>query len=147
MQAHRTLTVVFWLGFFAIAACSNDSTGPKIPEHVGTYGLALVNGGGLPATIFQNSAGRITIPSGSLVLRADGSYHETINLSTVFFASGVTENDVANEDGTYSVVGSQITFTIPPSGTASAFSYTGAVSGNNLTYTYNGRSYAYVKTQ
>ena len=140
----RVFAVFAVLAGGTLLACS-DSSGPKTPSYVGTYGLATVNSGGLPGIVFQNSAGRLVIVSGTMTLREDGSYHETRNYNVVL-TSGATTPDTENEDGTYTVVGSQITFTIPASGTNAALSYTGAVSGGNLTYTYSGVSYAYVKT-
>jgi hypothetical protein len=126
-----------------LAACS-DSTGPKTPSFVGVYGLATINNGGLPATIFQNSAGRIVISSAIMTLRQDNSYLETRNYATTLTTGGTTTSSIS-ENGSYTVVGSQITFTIPPEGTTPGLSYTGAVSGRNLTYTFEGISYGYVK--
>jgi hypothetical protein len=124
-------------------ACSS-STEPKTPSYVGVYGLALVNAGGLPATVFQNSAGRDVLLNGTMTIRSDGSYTETLNYSVVLI-SGAATPETNTENGQYTVVGSQITFTIPAQGTTAAFSYTGAVSGSSLTYTYSGTSYTYQK--
>lgn len=130
--------------FLAFGCKSTDSTGPKIGAEVGTYLLATVNGGGLPAIIFQNPAGRITVNSGSFLLREDHSYLETRNLNLVFTTGG-QQSSTSVENGTYSVTGTQITFSIPASGSTAAFSYTGAVQSGVLTYTFDGIAYRYQK--
>jgi hypothetical protein len=135
-------TAVF-VTFMAGAACS-DSSGPKLPAEVGTYTLATVNSGGLPAVVFQNSAGRIVILGATMLLREDKSYLETRNYNTVL-TTGESSPTTITENGTYGVVGTQITFTIPASGSNAALSYTGAVSDGKLTYTYSGISYQYQK--
>jgi hypothetical protein len=127
---------------FLVACGGSDSSGPKTPGYVGAYSLVGINGGGLPGTVFQNSAGRIVITGATMTLRADNSYLETRNYNTVL-TSGATTPSSASENGSYAVVGTQLTFTIPASGTAAAFSYTGAVSGNTLSYTFEGISYQY----
>jgi hypothetical protein len=131
------------LALVAGTGCS-DSTGPKTPAHVGVWDLLLVNNDALPGTVFQNSSGRIIIESGTLTLRDDLSYHETRNYRSVL-TTGETSPFTANEDGIYSVVGSQITFTIPPNGSLAAVSFSGAVSGSNLSYIFERVAFQYQK--
>lgn len=125
-----------------VAACRGD--GPTAPANqpTGTYALVQVNGTSLPTTFFQNSAGRAEFVSGTLVLRTDGSYTETRNTRLVFTLGG-TENSTLVENGTYSITGSQVTFTIPASESQSAVSYTGALSNGTVTYTWNNIAYHY----
>jgi hypothetical protein len=123
--------------------CKSNSTGPA-DTIAGNYVLATVNAGGLPAVILQNSAGRLTITSATMLLRTDQSYVETRNYMIVL-TTNETSTTTEIENGQYSVVGSQITFSIPASGGNAAFSYTGAVAGGALTYTYSGISYRYQK--
>lgn len=122
----------------------SETSGPKIDYNLGTYNLVQVNGGGLPSTVFQNSAGRLQVTGGTLILRDDKSYMETLNFNTIFTAGGQSPTNVV-ENGSYLIVGSSITFSIPASGSNPAFSYTGAVDGGILTYTYDGIAYRYLK--
>jgi hypothetical protein len=123
--------------------CKSDSTGPA-DTVAGNYVLATVNAGGLPAIVFQNSAGRVVILTATMLLRDDKSYVETRNYSAILI-TGENAPTTEVENGNYSVVGTQITFSIPASGGNAAFSYTGAVAGGALTYTYGGISYRYQK--
>lgn len=129
---------------FAIVACGGD--GPTSPSNqpAGSYSLIQVNGASLPATFFQNSAGHVEVVSGTLVLRPDGSYTETRN-NRLVYVSGATESTSLVENGTYAITGTQVTFTIPASGSQGALSYTGAISGGSVTYTWNNIAYRYSK--
>lgn len=133
-------------GALTLAACGgSDSTAPNPNAAAfGNYSLNQVNGSPPPVTIFSNSAGRIDVTGGSMSLRSDLSFSETRNFRLVY-SDGTSESTPAVDNGTFSVTGSQITFTIPASGADPAFSYTGAVSGGVVTYTYNGASYRYQK--
>ena len=119
---------------FLLVACGGD--GPTSPSNnpVGSYSLSQVNGAALPQTYFQNSVGYVEVVSGTLVLRQDGSYTETRNNRAVYITGGTQSSSVV-ENGTYSITGTQVTFTIPASGGQSALSYTGAISGGAVTYT------------
>jgi hypothetical protein len=72
-QDHARLSLAI-LSLFIVACSGSDSTGPKTPAYVGTYDLSSVNSGGLPGIIIPDSAGRLTITGGTMVLRADNSY-------------------------------------------------------------------------
>ncbi|HVF38464.1 MAG TPA: hypothetical protein VM939_01100 [Gemmatimonadaceae bacterium] len=126
-----------------LSACSggDGNTGPE-ETAVGTYLLTSVNGSTLPVTIFQTNEGRIEVTSGEMVLRSDGTYRERVGIR-ILLNGGPTEIDEAVENGTYSVVGTQITFNVPATVDDPAFSYTGAVSGDVLTYTNEGISLRY----
>lgn len=126
-----------------LAACG-DSTGPGEQRVDGTYNLIQLNSQALPVTIQQSTAGRVEVTGATLVLRPDFSYRETINLRGVP-ATGAPITQDAIEDGSYTVVGNSITFTIPASGGNPSFSYTGAVSGNTVTYTVEGLAFIYRK--
>jgi hypothetical protein len=105
---------------FVLAACS-DATAPD-PEA---------------------AAGRIDVISGALTLRADRSFTEARDIRTT---SGTTSRvDTARDNGGYSVTGTQITFTIPPTGSQAAISYTGAASNSEVAYTWNNVAYRYRK--
>jgi hypothetical protein len=138
----KLLTLVFTL-LLPIAACG-DSTGPGEQRVDGTYNLVQTNGQAPPVTVFQSTAGRIEITGATLVLRSDFSYRETITYRVVPATGAAVTEDVI-ENGTYTVVGSSITFTVPASAGDPSFSYTGAVSGNTVTYTFEGLSMLYRK--
>ena len=120
------LAVIYALTLAGIASCS-DSSGPKVPAEVGIYQLALVNAGGLPAIVFSSAAGRITINSATMTLREDKSYREVRNYTTTY-ATGQVVTSSESEDGQYSIVGSQITFSIPETAKLAWLYFTGAVS-------------------
>ena len=144
---NRFLSVAALTLIFA-AGCGDGSTEPVDPRAAaaGTYTLASYNSASLPALYFQNSAGRIDVISGSMVLRADGSFTETINLRTTYTSGAAPGNTPIVENGTFAVTGTQITFTLPPSGSAGGFSWTGAISGNVVSYTYEGDAWRYQKS-
>jgi hypothetical protein len=131
-----------------VAACGGDASGPgesdPYAQAAGSYALTTANGQ-LPYTYFQNSAGRAEIWGGTLVLRADRSYTETLNTRAVFTSGAPSQTSNAVENGTYTIVGTQITFTIPPSGGNAGLSYTGALSNRTLTYTYEGIAMSYLR--
>jgi hypothetical protein len=145
---HRFITRLAVITLFATtSACGGgDSTAPDPKAAVaGTYTLTQINGGNLPVTVFANTAGRIELTGGSLTLRSDGSYTESLAARTVYTSGAAPQTTTDNENGTFTVIGSQITFSIPPSGSSSGLSYTGAVSGGVLTYTYEGNAFRYQK--
>lgn len=131
-----------------LVACGggHDATAPVDPSAAiaGSYTLTKVNGSTLPAIYFQNSAGTITTTGGSLTLRPDHSYIQSVSL-TATYTGGSPQPQTVNENGTFAVTGSQITFTVPASAGGSALSYTGAVSGGIVSYTYSNDSYEYRK--
>lgn len=137
------LAVIYALTLAGIASCS-DSSGPKVPPEVGVYQLALVNAGGLPAIVFESELGRITINSATMTLREDKSYREVRNYTTVY-ATGQVVPSSESEDGQYSVVGSQITFTIPASIQFPALSFVGALGNGVIEYTFDEVAYRYQK--
>lgn len=137
------LAAVCVLALSGVAACG-DSSGPKVSPEVGEYELALVNAGGLPAIVFSSAIGRITITSATLTLRADKSYREVRNYTTVY-ATGQVVTSTESENGQYSVVGSQITFSIPENGQLAGLSFVGALTSGVVEYTFDGIAYRYQK--
>jgi len=127
----------------SLAGCGGDSTEPGTLSYVGTYNLAAVNNGALPALYFPNEPG-LSITGGATTLRADNSFTETVNYSTFFAASGVTELVTVIENGTYTVADSRLTFTIADkSSWRNGLWYTGTVNGDKLSFTWDGNSYLY----
>ena len=137
------LAAGYVLALAGIASCG-DSSGPKVPAEVGIYQLALVNAGGLPAIVFSSAAGRITINSATMTLREDKSYREVRNYTTTY-ATGQVVTSSESEDGQYSIVGSQITFSIPETAQLAGLSFTGAVSKGVGEYTFDEIAYRYQK--
>lgn len=132
------------LSLAMLPACSGDSTGPSEGKFVGTYTLEAVDGGSLPARLYDETDGSIDITEGSLILRADNSHRESVTVRVKpTFGSAVTENIV--EDGTYSITGNSITFSVPAQNGEAAYSYVGAVDGKVVTYTVDGTSFRYRK--
>lgn len=110
----------------------------------GTYTMTQVNGQAPPVTVLQVPEGRIEVTGGSMVLRADGSYTETVQVR-VTPTGGSPQSDQQVENGTYAVTATSITFTVPPSAGQAAFSYSGTISGDIITYTEQGVSVTYRK--
>lgn len=137
------LTAIGVLALAGTAACS-DSSGPKVPVEVGEYQLAAVNAGGLPAIVYSSAAGQITITSASLILREDKSYREVRNYTTVY-ATGQTTTSSVSEDGQYSLIGTQITFSIPENAGLAGLSFVGALGSGVVEYTFEGIAYRYQK--
>jgi hypothetical protein len=131
---------------FATLACSGTSE-PKAKSYVGSYALVTLNGGGLPGIYATTATARGSIVTAALVLRDDASFTETFNTQTTVLATGVTTPFAYSDNGTYSVTGTTITFTLPAQGSTQAFSYTGAISDGVVTYTYSGNAYRYQKVQ
>ncbi|HEV2147322.1 MAG TPA: hypothetical protein VGR37_07950 [Longimicrobiaceae bacterium] len=141
MRTHRLGSVLLLVLALVAGACSDGPTDARA-RVAGTYELQDVNGSSLPATIAVAPEGRLEITSGTMVLRADESYTETVRLR-IIFNDGQTETESFIENGTYSMTGGTITFTVPPSLGEEGFSYTGEVSGRTLTYTAQGLTATY----
>ena len=112
---------------------ADEITGPPPPAAVTlSFTLQQVNGQTLPAS-FQTAEGVLVITSGSMVLRPELTFSESIlyNL-TAPGASAVA--DTAITTGTYAQTGTDIVFTVPPSGSEGTITFSGTVVGNTLTY-------------
>jgi hypothetical protein len=144
MTSRRILGTAL-LATVALVGCSDDDDGVTPTNVTGTYNLALVNGAAPPGTTeLTAGGGRVEISSGTFVLRDNKTYTETINTRTVP-ATGTATTNTQTENGSYSLNGSTIIFTLPATATEPAFSYEGTVSGNTLTYVFAGTSITYTK--
>lgn len=134
------------LGFalLSASACGDDATGSSNPSATGTYNLQTVNAKAPPTTLYQNEYERVDITGGTLVLRSDKSYTETVNYR-VAIAGGPAQDDRFIENGTYVQNGTSIQFTVPASGGDPAFSYQATLNGNTLSYTLEGTALVYRK--
>lgn len=142
----KRVVMVGLLAIGIVGCKGSDSNAPPPDPHVtaaGVYYLVAYNNALPPQTIFTNAAGRVEVSGGNMVLRADKSYTENLTLRIVFNSGAPPETSQAVENGTFAIVGTQITFTLPVSGTTPSVSYTGAISGDVLSYTLNGASYRY----
>lgn len=130
------------LALVALASCSGDGPTGTETRIDGTYTLRQANGAAVPTTVAQNEFGRLEITSGTMVLRQDRSYTETLQLRVVY-TDGTSETDAAIENGSYEVAGSTVTFTVPSSVAQEGYSYNGQVDGKVLTYSGGGLSVRY----
>jgi hypothetical protein len=94
-----------------LTACS-DSLNPTPDSAAGTYNLTSVNGEGMPASITvteQGVAVTLTYSSGSVTIRADGTYSFAASFSVE--VAGQTVNEDPTESGTYTISGTTLTIT------------------------------------
>lgn len=130
------------IAFSVLAACGGgDSSGggdvtgpgpgPVVPVNL-SFNLQQVNGQGLPAT-FQPTDGKLVISSGTMLLRADKTFSESM-IYTFTPTGGATQPDTAITTGTYAQTGSDLVFTVPPAGADPLYTFAGTVSGNTLSY-------------
>ena len=130
-----------------LAACGDGGTEPVDPrvEAAGIYTLTAVNNAPLPALYDQDPEARIEFTSGTFTLRADGSYTESLTLRVTYTNGDPAQNVPLVENGTFTLVGSSATFSVPASGGKEGYSYTGAIDDGVLSYTAGGYSLRYEK--
>lgn len=121
-----------------IAACGNEPTDPT-QTAVGTYTLVQFNGSNLPAVTSLDATGRVEAVSGTLTLRSDGSFAETIN-ARFTPTSGAVQTTSLNNSGTFTTAGNTVQFR-----TSEGVRYSGTLSGNTLEYTAQGFTARYQK--
>lgn len=119
----------------AIACGGSDSgavTAPPPEPTTLSFALNQVNGQTLPAT-FQTADGVLVIGSGTFQLKPDKTFVE--NISYTFAPTGAAAApDNAITNGTYVQSGTDIVFTVPPSGTDAGTVFGGTVSATTLSY-------------
>ena len=115
-----------------------------------TYRLVSISGDSLPVVVAGNSAGRVDIVSGSLILRSDGSY--TQRESRRSFPSAEAErilgqrpasNTYTREAGTYLVRDTLIILTPYADTTADEVPYVGSIHGRIVEFESDGSFYVY----
>ncbi len=133
IPAIRSFTAAIALA--GVIACGgSDSSAVTAPPEPTTlsFTLSQVNGQTLPAT-FQTPDGVLVIGSGTLQLKPDKTFAE--NISYTFAPTGATAApDNAITNGTYVQTGTDIVFTVPPSGTDPGAVFGGTVSATTLSY-------------
>lgn len=140
----------------ALACCSaillgcGQATTEVIDEGAalaGTYRLTAVNGGSLPALYLQSASGRVEFTAGTLTLRADSSFTESLTLRTTRTDGSPAESNTYIENGTFAIVGTQVYFSVPANGGQPGFSWDGSVSGDVVTYTVSGIGFRFRKDE
>ena len=115
------------------AAC-DSATDPE-EAIVGTYTLASVNGGNLPATVVLVPGYRLEIISGTLTVRDNDTWTETATIRETEGTTVTTSTTTVN--GTYTINGNTATFT-DSDGDALTSTFSG---GNTLTTTATGEGF------
>ncbi len=135
----RKFLIFVLTSLLPLAACGDG--GPTDPSQsaVGTYTLVQVNGSALPALLGQFAEGGVDVLSGTLTLRGDRTYTETVNVR-ITPSTGVVQTFPAIEDGTFTVTGSTVQFQ-----TSDGDTYSGTLSGTTLSYNVDGLSATYQK--
>jgi ABC-type oligopeptide transport system substrate-binding subunit len=105
-----------------LAACGSDNTGPKNTNVTGTFDLTAVNGASLPYTVPNTGEDVEIVQDGTITLTADSTY--AASATGTLNGSGST---LVTDAGTYSVSGTQVTFT---STAIPGAHYTGSIAGS-----------------
>ena len=99
----RALGVLFAA---AVLACG-DSTSPESIE--GVYTLQTINGGALPAVVYQDDAGKVEVVAGAITLGPGTKW--SISLTARATVAGEVSSNSETLDGTWSRSGSTLTLT------------------------------------
>ncbi|HEY0529706.1 MAG TPA: hypothetical protein VGD02_12835 [Gemmatimonadaceae bacterium] len=121
----------------------SDSTAPD-QAVLGDYLLTQVNGQATPMIYVQDITGKVEILGGSMTLRSDHTYNQTLSVRTTR-PDGTTQTSPIVENGTFTANSQQIIFTIPGSGSVSPLSYPADVAGTVVTYTFQTDTYRFEK--
>jgi hypothetical protein len=134
------------LAFVVAAGCSDSVTDPVLnptdANIAGTYNLATANGHLLPIVARLTADDEWDITSDQIVIAADSTWTETTNYRITTFGTGVVSTQAGISSGTYSIANRQINFIMTVGGTAT---FTGSVTGNNLSLLFNGGQFSYTK--
>ena len=106
LRRGRALGVLFAA---AVLACgdSGDSTSPESIE--GVYTLQTINGGALPAVVYEDEAGKIEVVAGAITLGPGTKWSISVTARVTVEAEVSTNTDTL--DGTWSRSGSTLTLT------------------------------------
>jgi hypothetical protein len=118
------------------SACGGDSVVDPRDAVAGNYTLTTANGQ-LPFRFFHNdAAGQTTvdITSGTLVVAKAGTFREVLQYHVTPPSPEAPYDTPAITDGTFSLDGSNITFTYVPTG-GQPYSWGGTVDVGTVTYT------------
>ena len=116
----RMAAIAMAFAVVATSACGKDDKSPTGNNNttVGTYSLDKVDGGALPATIFDEDVDiegnivrlKIELTGGSMTLSANNTFTGSMSLR-LSIPGAPPENETAPVSGTYSVAGNVITLT------------------------------------
>ncbi len=129
----RLLTTVLTAGL--LTACG-DATGPE-----GAYVLRMVGDQALPVVLVQVLDNKLEITGGVFRINNDNTYVAAYDLRTT--EAGAVENTTIAETGTYTVTDSSIQFTTSQGAFSGSFS--GTISGDDLTIILDGVTWVYSK--
>ena len=128
---------------FTLAACGHDSVGPSpTPSSVrGTYNLTTVDGTVLPFTALDLGAYQAKLVSGTLSLRADGTY--SFEFGIRIEDSGNIRTAANSDGGLWNVNDNAVTL----ASTHGDIARTGTVSGNAMTLQSSSRVFGLTKVR
>ena len=135
MHLARALLAVFFLA--GAAACGDDSISP--PSTFGSYTLQTVDAKPLPALLLQQGDYTFRAAAGSYVLRENGTFSSSQTWREDY--QGWAHVSTHSFEGTFTLSGSTVTFVWPSDGST----WTGTLTGNELTVTDDDQSWLYRK--
>jgi hypothetical protein len=100
---HFRFLLLSLLAVGALLGCSRDGTGPAQPTIEGTYTLQTIDGRAMPLVMWEDSQERLELLSGSVTLRADGTWSDTHDVRFTDKATTVAETEAFDDRGTYTV--------------------------------------------
>jgi len=115
-----------------LAACGGDSTGPNA-DVTGNYTLRTVNGGNVPAVVYQDTLEKDELTSGNITLNADKTWTGLLSARITDLTSGAANTFSAPASGTYTNASGTLTLTDGTDGSK----LMGSVGGGTLTISGN----------
>ena len=115
-----------------LVACGGDSTGPNA-DVTGNYTLRTVNGGNVPAIVYQDTQEKDEITSGNIILNADKTWNGVLSARVTDLTSGATDTFSVPASGTYTNASGTLTLTDATDGSK----LMGSVGGGTLTISGN----------
>jgi hypothetical protein len=129
----RIFSFVSAVAFVLVApACGGDSVVDPVDAVAGNYDLTTANGQ-LPFRFVHNDT-TVDITSGTLALRKGATFQEVLRYHVTPPSPKAPYDTPAITDGTFSLDGSNITFTYVPTG-GQPYSWGGTVGVGTVTYT------------
>jgi hypothetical protein len=126
-----------------VAGCDSSNPVEALPDVTGTYTLVDIGGEAPPVTLLEDDFFRIDLISGTLILRANGTYSEPLLFEFTDKTDDTSERETGTDTGTYTVLSATaLTFT---SDDPDIGSYSATISGNELTYSFEGTQIRYRK--
>jgi hypothetical protein len=120
-------------------ACGDSTTEPTMSSIAGTWELQTVNGAALPYVIFQQGTEKVELTADVFAVTSAGTFTQLSTVRTT--SNGQTETETIPDAGTYTLVGTALTFKF----NSDQSTGTGSVSGNTLTVTDAGFALVYKK--